>query len=75
MVLDNNGNVGIGTTEPIYKLDVEGYVQAHGYYTGDIVFQKDGKALWRMFENEKGLYLEDLSTGEVYRFVLEKVEK
>jgi len=28
-----------------------------------------------MFEDEKGLYLEDLSTGEVYRFGLEKVEK
>jgi hypothetical protein len=39
------------------------------------VFQKDGSNLWRMFEDEKGLYLENLSTGEVYRFVLEKVEK
>jgi hypothetical protein len=71
----NGGNVGIGTTEPQHKLDVEGYVQAHGYYTGDIVFQKDGSNRWRMFEDEKGLYLENLSTGEVYRFVLEKVEK
>jgi hypothetical protein len=70
-----SGNVGIGTTEPQHKLDVEGYVQAHGYYTGDIVFQKDGNKLWRMFEDEKGLYLENLSTGEVYRFVLEKVKK
>jgi hypothetical protein len=75
MVIDIGGNVGIGTTEPQHKLDVEGYVQAHGYYTGDIVFQKDGSNLWRMFEDEKGLYLENLSTGEVYRFVLEKVEK
>jgi hypothetical protein len=75
MRITNAGNVGIGTTEPQHKLDVEGYVQAHGYYTGDIVFQKDGSNLWRMFEDEKGLYLESLSTGEVYRFVLEKVEK
>ena len=29
------------TTNPQYELDVEGYVQAYGYYTGDIVFQKD----------------------------------
>jgi hypothetical protein len=27
-----------------------------------------------MFEDEKGLYLENLSTGEAYRFALEKVE-
>jgi hypothetical protein len=32
-------------------------MQAHGYYTGDIVFQKDGNKLWRMFEDEDGLYL------------------
>jgi hypothetical protein len=75
MRITNTGNVGIGTTEPQYKLDVEGYVQAHGYYTGDIVFQKDGNKLWRMFEDEDGLYLENLSTGEIYRFVLEKVKK
>ena len=30
-----------------------------------IVFQKDGRKLWRMFEDEKGLYLENLSTGKV----------
>jgi hypothetical protein len=68
-------NVGIGTTEPKYKLDVEGYVQAHGFHTGDITFQKDGQKLWRMFEDENGLYLESLKTGKVYRFVLEEVEK
>jgi hypothetical protein len=69
------GNVGIGTTEPFEKLEVEGNVKAWGYITGDITFQKDGKPLWRMFEDENGLYLESLSTGEIYRFVLEKVEK
>jgi len=75
MVIDNQGNVGIGTTRPDEKLEVEGYVKAWGYITRDITFQKDGKALWRMFEDEKGLYLESISTGEVYRFVLEKVKK
>ncbi|MEW6606201.1 MAG: hypothetical protein AB1414_01940 [bacterium] len=69
------GNVGIGTTEPNYKLDVEGDVQAHAYYTGDIFFQKDGEELWRMFEDEKGLYLENLKTGKVYRFLLQEVKK
>jgi hypothetical protein len=70
-----NGNVGIGTATPAYRLDVEGYVQAYGYYTGDIVFQKDKEKLWRMFEDEDGLYLENLKTGKVYRFVLQEVEK
>jgi hypothetical protein len=63
----------IVATQPQHKLDVEGYVQAHGYYTGDIVFQKDGQKLWRMFEDEDGLYLESLKTGKVYRFVLQEV--
>ena len=75
MVIDSPGNVGIGTTSPVYKLDVEGYVQAHGYYTGDIVFQKDKQKLWRMFEDEDGLYLENLKTGKIYRFVLQEVKK
>jgi hypothetical protein len=74
--IKNNGNVGIGTMDyPAYKLDVEGYVQAYGYYTGDIVFQKDKQKLWRMFEDEDGLYLENLKTGKIYRFVLQEVEK
>jgi hypothetical protein len=68
-------DVGIGTWTPQYKLDVEGYVQAYGYYTGDIVFQKDKQKLWRMFEDEEGLYLENLKTGKVYRFILQEVEK
>jgi hypothetical protein len=70
-----DGNVGIGTTAPEHKLDVEGYVQAHGYYTGDIIFQKKDQALWRMFEDEDGLYLENLKTGKVYKFLLQEVEK
>ncbi|MFC1783199.1 hypothetical protein ACFL02_06395 [Planctomycetota bacterium] len=64
------GRVGIGTNSPGYKLDVEGEVQAYAYHTGDIIFQKDGRKLWRMFEDEQGLYVESLSTGKVYEFVL-----
>ncbi len=68
-----DGNVGIGTTAPEHELDVEGYVQAHGYYTEDIVFRKGNQSLWRMFEEEDGLYLENLKTGKIYKFLLQEV--
>ena len=75
LIVKDGGNVGIATTDPQYTLDVEGNVEAHAYYTGDIIFQKDKEKLWRMFEDEEGLYLENLKTGTVYRFVLQEVEK
>lgn len=74
MTVTPAGNVGIGTTNPEYKLDVEGTVQAHAYDTGDIFFRKNGERLWRMFEDEAGLYLEDLRTSKVYTFVLQAIQ-
>ena len=68
------GRVGIKTYTPAYELDVEGDIQAKAYHTGDIYFQKDGRELWRMFEDEKGLYLENLKSEKQYRFVLEETE-
>lgn len=69
--------VGIGTTSPAtgYSLDVEGKVQATSFDVGDITFrdQETQKILWRMFEDEDGLYLESLKTGKIYRFVLEEI--
>lgn len=72
MVVKNDGSVGIGNTNPSTKLDVEGVVQAHGFDTGDITFRKNGKVLWRMFEEEDGLYLEQTDTGKVFKILLEE---
>jgi hypothetical protein len=75
MRITSTGNVGIGTTTPTEKLDVEGNIKAWGFITGDITFQKDGKKLWKIFEDEDGLYIENLKTGKIYKFVLQEVRK
>jgi len=72
VVFSSNGRVGIGTNAPDEKLHVEGNVKADGWITGDIIFQKDEKKLWRLFEEEEGLYLEKLSNGQVSKIFLEE---
>jgi hypothetical protein len=72
LTVDENGDVGIGTTSPEAKLHVAGKIKATELETGDIKFRKDGKILWRMFEDEKGLYLENIQTGETSAIFLEK---
>jgi hypothetical protein len=73
VIIDTTGKVGIGVTSPQYQLHVKGSVRALKVDTGDIVFQKHGRKLWRMFEDEKGLYLENIKTKKVYSFVLKEV--
>lgn len=67
------GSVGIGLRGPSEKLHVAGKVKAQAFIVGDITFEKDGKALWRMFEDEKGLYLQSVNTGKVFRFMVQEV--
>lgn len=71
------GSVGIGTISPAegYKLDVEGNILADSFTTGDITFRKNGEILWRMFEEDDGLYLENVKTSKVYRLVVQELEK
>jgi len=66
----STGNVGVGTATPSQKLHVDGYVRAKGYYTGDLFFQKDGQTLWRMYEDQAGLYVENIASGKKYDVVL-----
>ena len=74
LVLKANGNVGIGTAKPTEKLQVSGNIKANAFNTGDIFFEKDGKTLWQMFEDEQGLYVKHIKTGNVYRLMLEKIQ-
>lgn len=74
------GTLGIGARNPNsnpvgltpnLKLDVEGTIRANAYATGDIHFYKDGKHVQRLFEDERGLYLENTQSGAVSRVILE----
>jgi hypothetical protein len=65
------GDVGLGTTAPSEKLEVEGNVKAWEFITGDITFQRDDEKLWRMYEDEGGLYIENLKTGKTSKVFVE----
>ena len=73
VTVDQSGNVGIGTTSPSVKLEVNGKVRADEFLTGDIVFHKDDKPVWRMYEDEKGLYVQSLTTDKKYALVLDEM--
>lgn len=75
MTLVEGGKLGIGTTNPTEKLEVVGNVKATSFNTGDIIFNKDNtKPVWRMYEDEEGLYLESLITGKKYSILMKELE-
>jgi hypothetical protein len=49
-------------------------VQGKVVVAGDILFKKDQQNLWRMFEDEKGLYVENIKTGKKYKLALQEME-
>ncbi len=61
MEFDTSGNVYLDHS-----------IWAAAFHTNDIIFRKNGKELWRMFEDEKGLYLENLATNKVSKIFLEE---
>jgi hypothetical protein len=73
-VRPDTSSVGIGTTTPTEKLQVNGNIKATAFKTGDIFFEKDGETLWQMFEDENGLYLKQLKTGKTFRLMLEEIQ-
>ena len=48
MRIQDNGNVGIGTSAPAYKLDVSGMMRAWRYYDDDINFYIDANTTSKM---------------------------
>jgi hypothetical protein len=65
----NSNPVGL---TPHLKLQVDGRIRARAFDVGGIIFRKDGEALWPMFEDDEGLHLEELRTGEISRVFLER---
>ncbi|MBI4209143.1 MAG: hypothetical protein HY538_05480 [Deltaproteobacteria bacterium] len=56
----------------VARITSEGVVQAKAFETGDIIMKKNNEKLWRMFEDENGIYLESLKTGKIFKIVLEE---
>lgn len=70
-----DGNVGINVTSVTsgYKLEVGGDVKAPKFSTGDLEFNHNGKPVWRMYEDENGLYVESMTTHKHYRIPMEEI--
>jgi hypothetical protein len=82
MVFENNFRITEGVSKEglilknqlnreILTISEEGNLNINGLTFRD---QRTQKTVWRMFEDEEDLYLENLKTGKVYNFVLEEAE-
>lgn len=56
-------------------LKPNGIVKARAFNTGDLLFEKGGDILWRMFEDDNGLYVEQMQTGKKFRFALQEIDE
>ena len=79
---NSDSTIGIGVKNPRstlfpfgLKLDVAGGIRADEFLANDIKFHKDGRLLWRMFEEESGLYVENALNGEISRVSFDRDTK
>ncbi len=77
IVAEINGIATIGTSAKSANLRVNGDIYATGNIEGhDFIFRdkETDKVLWRMVEDEKGLYLIKECNGKKYRIMMEEME-
>jgi hypothetical protein len=65
LVVQTDGKVGIGTDKPQEMLQVEGRVKTPSLVTGDVLFNKDGQPIWRLWADATGVFLQNLATGKI----------
>lgn len=44
------------------------------FSTGDLLFNHNGKLVWRMYEDEQGLYVQSPITGKRYKMMMEEIK-
>lgn len=73
--VDNNGNVGIGTTSPGYKLDVNGTINSGGgslaYRIGGSLFAGASSNFTNVYAQSSGLYIWEYTGNNVRMAILD----
>lgn len=73
-MLNVNGNTNVIGNITATGTITGSELAADKFNTGDIIMEKNGKKLWRLFEEEDAIYAENLTTGKTYKFNLEEVK-